>query len=75
VTLIVGGGFHGKTTLLKAVECGIYNKVQTSWVLVMGSAVVPCMAGATGCGLWHLHQGAARWRLLLWQRCSSRLQV
>jgi predicted ABC-class ATPase len=27
VTLIVGGGFHGKTTLLKAVECGIYNKV------------------------------------------------
>ena len=32
VTLIVGGGFHGKTTLLKAVEGGIYNKVQTGWL-------------------------------------------
>jgi predicted ABC-class ATPase len=27
VTLIVGGGFHGKTTLLKALEAGVYNKV------------------------------------------------
>ena len=26
VTLIVGGGFHGKTTLLNAIEAGIYNK-------------------------------------------------
>lgn len=29
VTLVVGGGFHGKTTLLKAVEAGVYNKVWT----------------------------------------------
>lgn len=28
VTLIVGGGFHGKTTLLKALEAGVYNKVR-----------------------------------------------
>jgi len=27
VTLITGGGFHGKTTLLKAVEQGVYNHI------------------------------------------------
>lgn len=27
VTLIVGGGYHGKTTLLKAIEAGVYNHV------------------------------------------------
>ncbi|KAI7846207.1 hypothetical protein COHA_000277 [Chlorella ohadii] len=27
VTLICGGGFHGKTTLLKAIEAGVYNKI------------------------------------------------
>jgi len=27
VTLICGGGFHGKTTLLQALQCGIYYKV------------------------------------------------
>ena len=27
MTLICGGGFHGKTTLLKAIEAGVYNKV------------------------------------------------
>jgi predicted ABC-class ATPase len=27
VTLIVGGGFHGKTTLLNAIEMGIYNHI------------------------------------------------
>jgi Predicted ATPase of the ABC class len=27
VTLIVGGGFHGKSTLLSAIEVGIYDKV------------------------------------------------
>ena len=25
VTLVVGGGFHGKSTLLRAVEMGVYN--------------------------------------------------
>jgi hypothetical protein len=38
VTLVVGGGFHGKTTLLKAVEAGVYNKVWT--VYPRGSAVI-----------------------------------
>jgi len=27
ITLIVGGGFHGKSTLLEALQTGIYNKV------------------------------------------------
>ncbi|WP_077612024.1 ABC-ATPase domain-containing protein [Clostridium sp. Marseille-P2415] len=27
VTLIVGGGYHGKSTLLKSLECGIYNHI------------------------------------------------
>merc|ERR1719321_2345394 len=27
VTLIVGGGFHGKSTLLKALELGVYPKI------------------------------------------------
>ena len=27
ITLIVGGGFHGKSTLLKALERGVYNHI------------------------------------------------
>ena len=27
VTLIVGGGYHGKSTLLKALELGVYNHI------------------------------------------------
>lgn len=27
VTLIVGGGYHGKSTLLRAVELGVYNRI------------------------------------------------
>ena len=28
ISLIVGGGFHGKTTLLNSIESGVYNKVR-----------------------------------------------
>lgn len=28
VTLIIGGGFHGKSTLLKAIERGVYSKIK-----------------------------------------------
>lgn len=28
ITLIVGGGYHGKSTLLKALESGVYNHIQ-----------------------------------------------
>ena len=27
ITLIVGGGYHGKSTLLKAIELGVYNRI------------------------------------------------
>lgn len=27
ITLIVGGGYHGKSTLLKALETGVYNHI------------------------------------------------
>merc|ERR1719253_63721 len=27
ITMIVGGGFHGKSTLLQALQLGVYNKV------------------------------------------------
>ena len=27
ITLIVGGGFHGKSTLLEALKCGVYNHI------------------------------------------------
>ena len=27
VTVVVGGGFHGKSTLLRALEVGVYNKI------------------------------------------------
>ena len=28
ITLIVGGGYHGKSTLLKAIELGVYNHIE-----------------------------------------------
>ncbi len=42
VTLIVGGGYHGKTTLLKAIERGIYNHIAgdgREWVITVSDAV------------------------------------
>jgi predicted ABC-class ATPase len=42
VTLIVGGGYHGKSTLLRAVEMGIYNHIPgdgREWVVTVPSAV------------------------------------
>ena len=42
VTLIVGGGFHGKSTLLSAIEQGIYLHIPgdgREWVVTVNSAV------------------------------------
>ena len=42
VTLIVGGGYHGKSTLLKALELGVYNHIAgdgREYVITDGSAV------------------------------------
>ena len=42
VTLIVGGGFHGKSTLLRALERGVYNHLPgdgREWTVTIDSAV------------------------------------
>lgn len=42
ITLIVGGGYHGKSTLLKALESGVYNHVEgdgREYVITDGSAM------------------------------------
>ena len=42
ITLIVGGGYHGKSTLLKALELGVYNHAAgegREYVITDGSAV------------------------------------
>lgn len=42
VTLVVGGGYHGKTTLLKAIERGVYNHLRgdgREWVITRPTAV------------------------------------
>lgn len=42
VTLIVGGGYHGKSTLLKALEAGVYNHIAgdgREYVITDSSAV------------------------------------
>ena len=31
VTLIAGGGYHGKSTLLKAIQNGVYNHIRGRW--------------------------------------------
>jgi len=42
INLIVGGGYHGKTTLLKAIEKGVYNHISgdgREWVITIPDAV------------------------------------
>jgi len=42
INLIVGGGYHGKTTLLKAIEKGVYNHIPgdgREWVITVPDAV------------------------------------
>ncbi|MGB9886731.1 MAG: ABC-ATPase domain-containing protein [Moorellales bacterium] len=42
VTLIVGGGYHGKSTLLRALERGVYNHIPgdgREWVITIAEAV------------------------------------
>lgn len=42
VTLITGGGFHGKSTLLKALERGVYNHIKgdgREWIITVSNAV------------------------------------
>jgi len=43
VTCIVGGAFHGKTTLLSSIRAGVHNKIQGN-----GNLCVVTTATATG---------------------------
>ena len=48
ITLIVGGGYHGKSTLLTALEDGVYNHIAlspTSWTTSSGCC---CCCGGGG---------------------------
>ena len=43
ITLIVGGGYHGKSTLLKALEMGVYPHISgdgREYVVTEGEAVI-----------------------------------
>lgn len=45
ITLIVGGGYHGKSTLLKALELGVYDHIAgdgREYVITDGTAVKLC---------------------------------
>lgn len=46
VTVIVGGGFHGKSTLLDAIQVGCYNKVSVLF---------------SGCFIYIMHRPDACW--------------
>ena len=48
VTLIVGGGFHGKSTLLKALEMGVYNKAS----FAMGTCLCHRLCAAFPINIW-----------------------
>jgi predicted ABC-class ATPase len=42
ITLIVGGGYHGKSTLLKSIEFGVYNHIEgdgREYVISIGNAM------------------------------------
>ncbi len=42
ITIICGGGFHGKSTLLEAIELGVYNHIEgdgREWVITREDAV------------------------------------
>ena len=48
ITLIVGGGYHGKSTLLNALELGVYNHIQgcllyTSMAITTTLTAVKCL--------------------------------
>ena len=48
VTLIVGGGFHGKSTLLEALQAGVYNKARSLFWLSFW-----CGGRASAHSWWH----------------------
>ena len=69
VTLIVGGGFHGKSTLLEALQLGVYDKVPgdgREGVVTDGAAVKvhACMQRAVGAVLTDALELPLMWPLI-----------
>ncbi len=69
ITLIVGGGFHGKSTLLEAIEAGVYNKVNGRAVEGRDGLflLIVSVRWSSCCTLWQVHM-AVPW---LHMRCSD----
>jgi hypothetical protein len=59
VTLVVGGGFHGKSTLLEALQAGVYNKARPTLTLPYPDRRRPRRAAGGAAG-GRVRQGARR---------------
>lgn len=66
ITLIVGGGYHGKSTLLKAIELGVYNHIPgdgREYVITDETAMkIRADDGRSirQCGYFHVHQPSSK---------------
>lgn len=44
IVLIVGGGYHGKSTLLEALQAGVYDKVRSVFAVHTAAGLKGCSA-------------------------------
>ena len=76
ITLIVGGGYHGKSTLLKALELGVYNHIAgdgREYVITDDTAMKIRAEGSVSCEYLTVHQSSAErkgYGRFLYRRCQ-----